>query len=461
MGIIRAAIDAIGGGLADSWLEVIEPGPMDITTVFAPGVAKGQNDRRNSNRKGSPNSVSNGSIIHVYEHQMMILVDGGAIVDYTAEPGYFKVENSSMPSLFNGQFGDTLKETFSRIKYGGIASSEQHVFYINTQEMTGIKFGTKMPINYYDANYNLELNVRAFGTYSVKLSNPLEFYRSVIPTSAVTNNESVDISILTEKNYISEFLGAFQQAITELSMEGVRISQLGAKSLELADHMSKVLEEKWCRNRGMYIQEVGIANISYDDESKEILKMRNQGAVLSDPSIREGYVQGAIARGLENAGSNSNGAVAGFMGMGMGMNAGGGFMGAASATNMQQYQMQQQMQQQQQPQPVQQPVQQQQPQAAAATPANNSWTCSCGKSGNTGKFCAECGSPKPIPMAVGPWTCSCGASNTGKFCAECGAKRPESRKLRCDKCGFEPDMSQPLPKFCPNCGDPINESDYV
>ncbi|MGN0538185.1 MAG: SPFH domain-containing protein [Acutalibacteraceae bacterium] len=454
MGIIRAAVNAVGGALADSWLEVIEPSEMDITTVFAPGVAKAQNDRRNTNRKGSPNSVSNGSIIHVYDHQLMILVDGGAIVDYTAEPGYFQVQNSSMPSLFNGQFGDSLKETFNRIRFGGVTPSEQRVFYINTQEMTGIKFGTKMPINYYDSNYNLELNVRAFGTYSIKLENPLEFYRSVIPTGAVTSNQPVDISILTENNYISEFLGAFQQAITELSMEGVRISQLGAKSLELADHMSKVLDEKWRKNRGMYIQEVGIANISYDDESKEILKMRNQGAVLSDPTIREGYVQGAIARGLENAGSNANGAMAGFVGMGMGMNAGGGFMGAASATNMQQYQMQQQAQQAQQA--------QQTRQTQAQPPVNNGWTCACGHTGNTGKFCAECGKPKPVPMASGAWNCpNCGASNTGKFCAECGAKRPENRKLRCDKCGFEPDMSQPIPKFCPNCGDPINESDYV
>ncbi len=455
MGIIRAALNAVGGGLADSWLEVIEPSEMDITTVFAPGVAKAQNDRRNTNRKGSPNSVSNGSVIHVYDHQLMILVDGGAIVDYTAEPGYFQVQNSSMPSLFNGQFGDSLRETFNRIRFGGVTPSEQRVFYINTQEMTGIKFGTKMPINYYDSNYNLELNVRAFGTYSIKLENPLEFYRSVIPTGAVTSNQPVDISILTENNYISEFLGAFQQAITELSMEGVRISQLGAKSLELADHMSKVLDEKWRKNRGMYIQEVGIANISYDDESKEILKMRNQGAVLSDPTIREGYVQGAIARGLESAGSNSNGAMAGFVGMGMGMNAGGGFMGAASATNMQQYQMQQQAAQQQAAQqpPVQQPIQQN---------INNSWTCSCGHTGNTGKFCAECGKPKPVPAVGGAWTCpSCGANNTGKFCAECGARRPANRKLRCDKCGFEPDMSQPIPKFCPNCGDPINENDYV
>ena len=163
MGIIRAAIDSIGGGLADSWLEVIEPSEMDMRTVFAPGVSvpQGRNDKRNSNTKGTSNTVSNGSIIHVYEHQMMILVDGGAIVDYTAEPGYFKVDNSSLPSLFNGQFGASVKETFNRIKFGGTTPGVQKVFYINTAEMAGINFGTKTPINYYDGVYDMDLNVRA------------------------------------------------------------------------------------------------------------------------------------------------------------------------------------------------------------------------------------------------------------------------------------------------------------
>ena len=161
MGIIRATIDAIGGGLADSWLEVIEPSEMDMRTVFAPGVSvpQGRNDKRNSNTKGTSNTVSNGSIIHVYEHQMMILVDGGAIVDYTAEPGYFKVDNSSLPSLFNGQFGASVKETFNRIKFGGTTPGVQKVFYINTAEMAGINFGTKTPINYYDGVYDMDLNL--------------------------------------------------------------------------------------------------------------------------------------------------------------------------------------------------------------------------------------------------------------------------------------------------------------
>lgn len=468
MGIIRAAIDSIGGGLADSWLEVIEPSEMDMRTVFAPGVSvpQGRNDKRNSNTKGTSNTVSNGSIIHVYEHQMMILVDGGAIVDYTAEPGYFKVDNSSLPSLFNGQFGASVKETFNRIKFGGTTPGVQKVFYINTAEMAGINFGTKTPINYYDGVYDMDLNVRAFGKFSIALTeNPLEFYKKVIPTSAVTNNEAVDIGDLINENYIMEFLDALQQALTEISANNVRISQISTRANRdlLKSTISDLLYESWRRDRGIVIGDVGVT-VSYDDETKKILTERNKGAMLKDATIREGYVQGSVARGLEAAGSNANGSMAGFMGMGIGMNAGGNFMGAASNNNMQQMQMQQQaayQQQQQQAQP-QQPQSEPVP-APAPAPVADGWTCSCGKTGNIGKFCAECGSPKPAPADNGPWTCpECGNQNSGKFCANCGTKKPEKpKKIKCDKCGYEPDMSGPIPKFCPNCGDPINEGDMI
>lgn len=471
MGIIRAAIDSIGGGLADSWLEVIEPSEMDMRTVFAPGVSvpQGRNDKRNSNTKGTSNTVSNGSIIHVYEHQMMILVDGGAIVDYTAEPGYFKVDNSSLPSLFNGQFGASVKETFNRIKFGGTTPGVQKVFYINTAEMAGINFGTKTPINYYDGVYDMDLNVRAFGKFSIALTeNPLEFYKKVIPTSAVTNNEAVDIGDLINENYIMEFLDALQQALTEISANNVRISQISTRANRdlLKSTISDLLYESWRRDRGIVIGDVGVT-VSYDDETKKILTERNKGAMLKDATIREGYVQGSVARGLEAAGSNANGSMAGFMGMGIGMNAGGNFMGAASNNNMQQMQMQQQAQQAQQQAAYQQQQQQAQPQQPQSEPAPapvaDGWTCSCGKTGNIGKFCAECGSPKPVPADNGPWTCpECGNQNSGKFCANCGTKKPEKpKKIKCDKCGYEPDMSGPIPKFCPNCGDPINEGDMI
>lgn len=412
MGIIKAITSAIGGSLADQWLEVLEPDDMGGQTVFTSGVKV----RKGSNTKGTDNTVSNGSVIHVYPNQFMMLVDGGKVVDYTAEEGYYTVNHSALPSLFNGQFGDTLKESFARIKYGGVTPSSQKVFYINLQEIKGIKFGTRSPINYYDMFYNAELFLRAHGTYSIKVTDPLRFYSEVIPK----NERKVEIDSVNAQ-YLDEFLEALQSSINQMSADGTRISFVASKSRELGNYMASTLDDEWKRMRGMEVQSVGLASISYDDESQKLINMRNQGAMLGDPSIREGYVQGSIARGMEAAGSNASGAMAGFMGMGVGMNAAGGYMGSASAANMQQMQMNQA---QQAPQPVHavQPAAPVQPIPQAGSVAGQpaaEWTCGCGAV-NTGKFCGECGSPRPVN---GPWICACGAENTGKFCGECGKPR--------------------------------------
>lgn len=408
MGIVKALTTAISGSLADQWLEVIEAGEMGDQTVFSTGVKI----RKGSNTKGTDNTVSDGSVIHVYPNQFMLLVDGGKVIDYTGEPGYFTVKNSSLPSLFNGQFGEALKESFDRIRYGGETPTSQRVFFINLQEIKGIKFGTPNPINYFDQFYNAELFLRAHGTYSIKVTDPLMFYAEAIPKNA-SKVEVNDINM----QYLSEFLEALQSSINQMSADGIRISYVASKGRELGQYMSDVLDEDWKARRGIAIQSVGIASISYDEESKDLIHLRNQGAMLSDPSVREGYVQGAAARGMEAAGSNSGGSMAGFMGMGMGMNVGGGFMNAASGANFQQMQMnrEQQMKQEQQE------NQGQQNSQAPQSPVKdgNSWTCSCG-SVNTGNFCPECGNKKP----AGPWTCECGAVNSGKFCSDCGKPKP-------------------------------------
>ena len=400
MGIIRAAIQTVTGSLSDQWQEIVEPEGMGEQTVFTKGVVK------KSGGKGTKDVISNGSVIHVYENQFMILVDGGKIVDYTAEPGYFIVDNSSSPSLFNGEWGESLKEAFNRFKFGGATPMSQQVFYINTQEIKGIKFGTRNPINYFDNFYNAELFLRAHGTYSIRITNPLLFYAEAIPRNAVR----VQIDDINSQ-YLAEFLEALQTSINQMSADGVRISYVASKSTELSRYMASTLDESWKNLRGMEIVSVALASISYDEESQKLINMRNQGAMMSDPTIREGYMQSAIARGLEAAGSNANGAAAGYMGMGFGMQAAGSMMGNASAVNLQQMQMNQAAAAQPQ-------ASAPQPQAAPAQ-AGESWTCGCGAV-NTGKFCQECGSARP---QIGPWTCSCGTVNTGKFCSECGKPR--------------------------------------
>lgn len=395
MGIVRAAIRTVTGAAADQWKEIVEPDGMGDRTVFVKGVVK-----RSGGGRGSRDVISNGSVIHVYDNQFMILVDGGKVIDYTAEPGYFIVDNSSMPSMFSGQIEESLKEAFERFKFGGTTPVSQQVFYINLQEIKGIKFGTRTPINYFDSFYNAELFLRAHGTYSVRISNPLLFYAEAVPKNAAR----VEIDDINDQ-YLAEFLEALQTSINQMSADGTRISYVASKGRELSRYMADTLDEEWKKLRGMEILSVALASISYDEESQKLINMRNQGAMMGDPMIREGYLQSAAARGLEAAGSNANGSAAGYMGMGFGMQAAGAVMGTASATNLQQMQMQQA--------------------AKAAGPggqpqtAANGWTCVCGTV-NTGKFCSECGRPRPADAS---WTCSCGTVNTGKFCSECGKPR--------------------------------------
>ena len=413
MGIIKATLSAIGGGLADQWIEAFEADNMSDTTVFTKGVKVRKNDKRNSNKKGTEDFITDGSLVHVYPNQFMILVDGGKIIDYTAEEGYYKVDNKAAPSLFNGNLGGAIKESFSRIKYGGIPTQKQKIFFINLQEIKGIRFGTRTPVNYFDNFYNSELFLRAHGTYSIKITDPIKFYMEAIPKNA----DRVEIDAINEQ-YLSEFLEALQSAINRMSADGIRISYVTSKSRELSDYMATELDEEWKSMRGFEVQAVGIASISYDDDSKELINMRNKGAMLGDASVREGYVQGSIARGIENAGSNAGGSTGAFVGMGIGMGAAGNFMATASETNREQMKAQKE--------------------AAAA----GGWVCSCGAK-NTGRFCAECGKPKPEEG----WTCSCGAKNTGKFCSECGKPRPADSWV-CS-CGAKNSASA---KFCGECG---------
>ena len=284
------------------------------------------------------------------------------------------------------------------------------VFYFYFQEIKGIPFGTSTPVNYFDNFYNSELMLRAHGTYSIKVVEPFKFYQEVIPREAVTENKSVDFADVRAQ-YNEEFVGALGSAINQYSADGERISFIKSKQRLIGQYMAQTLDEEWTQARGMEVFAVGM-DVSYTEDSQELINMRNKGAMLSDAAVQQGYVAANISEGLKDAGSNANGAMAGFMGMGMGMNAGGNIMGG--------YQQNPQYRQQQPTQPQQQAQSQQTPAVQAGG------------------------------AAAGSWTCSCGAVNTGKFCSECGSKKPEAPKKRfCTNCGYELSANA---KFCPECG---------
>ncbi|MDC0825068.1 SPFH domain-containing protein [Lactococcus petauri] len=404
MGIIKAATSSLGGTLADQWLEVIEPEDMSDQTVMTKGVMVRKDDKRGSNRKGTSDVITDGSVVHVYPNMMMLLVDGGKIIDYTAEEGYYTVKNDTAPSMFNGGLKESVQEAFFRFKFGGVTPQKQEVYYINLQEIKGIKFGTATPLQYFDNFYNAELFLRTHGTYSIRITDPILFYANAIPK----NQTQVEISDINEQ-YLQEFLTALNTSINLYSAQGERVSFLPSKSVELSKYMADTLDEEWRKLRGIEVVAVAVSSISYTDDSQKLINMRNQGAMLGDPSVREGYMQGAVARGIEAAGSNTGGAMQAFMGMGMGMNQAGDVLGQASASN--QAQMAQQ--------------------EKAATKSEDTWTCS-----------------------------ACGTENAGKFCSNCGEKKPEAQaslkiEMACSACNAVVNLANGVPKFCPECGQPF------
>ena len=435
MGLIKAGMGAIGGTLADQWKEFFYCDAIDKNVL----VVKGQKrvTSRTTNTKGNDNIISNGSGIAVADGQCMIIVEQGKIVEVCAEPGQFTYDTSTEPSLFSGSLGKSIIETFKtmgkRFAYGGDTGKDQRVYYFNTKEIIDNKFGTANPLPFrvVDSKIGLDIDVsiRCNGVYSYKIANPILFY-----TNVCGNIEQEYTRSEIDSQLKTEFISALQPAFAKLSALEMRPNQVPAHAEELSSFMNEVLNKKWGELRGLQVVSIAMNPITLPEEDAEMIKQAQRTAIMRDPGMAAATLVGAQAEAMKSAASNEAGAMTGFLGMGMAMNAGGGM----NAQNL--YAMAQQ---------------QQAPAAPAPAPAAGGWTCSCGAV-NTGKFCAECGAKKPDDG----WTCSCGTVNKGKFCVECGAKKPASEPLyRCAKCGWEPEDPKHPPKFCPECGDPFDDSD--
>ncbi len=435
MGLIKAAVGALGGVLADQWKEYFYCEALDADTIMVKGE-KNTNKKRSSNRKGSENVISNGSVIAVADGQCMLIVEQGRVVEVSAEPGAFVWDSSTEPSIFAGKFGQSLIDTFKaigrRFTFGGDTGKDQRVYFINTKEIIGNKYGTASPVPFrvVDRNIGLDIDIsiRCNGEFSYRVCDPILFYTNVCGNvDGAYTRQNIDSQLK------SELLTALQPAFAKISAMGVRYSALPGHTTEIAEALNEELSAKWRELRGIEIASFGINAVNASREDEEMIKELQRRAVMRDPTMAAATIVGAQADAMTAAASNENGAMMGFMGMGMAYNAGG--MNAQGL-----YAMGQQNAPQPQPQ---------------AQPQANGWTCSCGTV-NNGNFCAECGSKKP----EAGWICSCGAANKGKFCSNCGTKKPSGAKAyKCDKCGWEPENPQNPPRFCPECGDPINDDD--
>ena len=459
MGLIKAGAGALGGTLADQWKEFFYCEAMEKNVMVTKG--KKRTGSRSSNTKGSDNVISNGSVIAVADGQCMMIVEQGKVVEVCAEPGEFRYDASTEPSIFTGSLGESIKKTFQtvgkRFTFGGDAGKDQRVYYFNTKELIGNKFGTPNPIPFraVDSKIGLDVDVsiRCSGVYSYKISDPLLFYANVCG-----NVEQDYVRDELDSQLKTEFISALQPAFGKLSDLELRPNQIVSHNTELEEAMNKALSAKWGELRGLKVVSIALGSVTLPEEDAEMIKQLQRTAVLQNANMAGAALAGAQADAMKAAASNSSGAMAGFMGMGMAMNAGGANAQNLFAMGQQQTQQSQQQTQQSQQQSQQSRQRQtQQSQHPQSQPQAEGWICSCGASA-AGKFCPECGSPKPAGQ--GGWICSCGTMNKGKFCQNCGTKKPEGVPLyRCDKCGWEPEDPAHPPKFCPECGDVFDEND--
>ena len=398
MGLISAATGAIGGVLADQWREYFYCEALGSDVL----VSKGQkrvNEKRSSNTKASDNIITNGSIVAVNDGQFMMIVEQGRVVDFTAESGEYVYDKSTEPSLFYGGFGkgilESLKIIGRRFTFGGDTAKDQRVYFFNTKEILGNKYGTANPVPFriVDRNVGLDIDIgiRCYGEYSYKFVDPILFYKNICGNVETDyRRDEIDSQLK------SELMTALQPAFARISEMGLRYSALPGHAKEIANALNLELSADWRELRGIEIASFGVSSVTASEEDENRIKQLQQAAALKDPTMAAAVLASAQAQAMQDAAKNENGAFMAFAGMNAAANAGGSNTAALFSMG-----------------------QQQQAQQAAS-----GWTCAkCGQTGNTGKFCSNCGAPAP----EAGWTCQkCGQTgNTGKFCSNCGAGKPE------------------------------------
>lgn len=422
MGLVRAAGAALSTMMGDQWREYFYCNSLDNDTLILKGEKR--IGPKSSNTKGADNIISNGALIAVNDGQCMIIVEQGAIVEVCAEPGEFVFDSSTEPSIFYGDLGENLVNSFKtfvkRFAFGGDTAKDQRIYYFNTKEIIGNKYGTANPVPFRVLDKNIDLDIeialRAHGEFTFRLMDPILFYKNL-----AGNVEKDYKKQEIESQLRSELLTKLQPAFARIAESGVRYYQITAHTDELGQILNELLSKSWGEHYGIEMTAFGISSVTAPEEDIEMIKQLQKNAVYRNATMAAANLTAAQADAMRAAASNeSTGPMMAFAGMNMANQVGGFNAGNLYAMGAEQ-----------------------QNAAAAAnanTPAGNvespapaaaasvagvatasDWTCpKCGHEHNSGKFCSECGTAK-----AEDWTCpECGhAGNKGKFCSECGHKK--------------------------------------
>lgn len=406
MGLILAALSATGSTLSDQWKEYFYCDALPADTICVKGIKRTSGF---SSNHGNDNIITDGSVIAVADGQCMIIVENGQVVDICAEPGEYKYDSKTAPSIFTGKLGDAVKNVFAQIgkrfQFGGQPAEDQRIYYFNTKEIPGLKYGTAAPVPFrvVDARANMDIMIRVkcFGEYSIRVADPILFYTNV--SSNITNAYKVS---QIEEQMKSELLTALQPAFAAISAKGINYAEVPAHTYELTETLNEILSKKWRELRGIEIVSFGMNSIKANEEDeKRIQDLQVAATYTSTIHAAAGQTYAAI-NGVQDAANNAAGAAVGFM----------NYNAATATSGLNPSALYAQAAQEQ-------AAAAQAAQAAQAAPAPDSWTCpKCGKV-STGNFCSNCGTAKPADTK---WICpKCGRENDGNFCANCGTAKPE------------------------------------
>ncbi len=443
MGLIKSIINATTGTLGDQWVDFFTCDSMDSDTLVSIGTRPSQ--AKSGNHSFSENIITNGAKINVADGQCMLICENGKIVDFCAEPGQYVYDTDVQPSLLAGGFRDlgaTFQQIGKRFLAGGAPTDEQKIYYVNTKEIFGNKIGFAN-IPFRDSEFQFTVKVRGFGEYTFKISNPLLFYKEIVGNISTDYTKEALLQIMK-----AEVMNTIQPALGKIAAQRIAYDQLINYPDEIGTAVDEVLSNRWGASRGIEITVFAIESITISDEDAAKIAQFQESRIYSNQQMAAGFLTTSTGEAMQNAASNSGGAMQGFLGMGMaqgqmsGMGLQNMFQNTPNGTPVA-------------PTPA--------PTPAPSTPvaSASAWTCGCGNSNESG-FCSNCGSKKPVAETVSGWACTCGASNMGKFCSTCGTKKPAAAaQYQCDKCKWTPaDMTQP-PKFCPECGDPFDNDDVI
>lgn len=412
MGLIKAAVGAVGGTLGDQWKDLISCEDMGNDTLMV----------KKTTESGQ---ISKDSRIIVAPGQVAVIYDSGTILDATAEEGSYNFDQSTSPTFFAGQFGDVFKEMWTRFTYGGTPNKEQAVFFFNIKEIKDNKFGTGNPIPFQDWSHPipnqmtgtmtpLRVQVRCYGKYTFKISDPAIFMRNHAGTADVVKKDDL------VEQMRSEVIASFQNVLNELgtSNHKVPVLELPSNTDEIKKTMDDKVFDAPIRERGIQLVSFSVESVTLDDESTK--KIDNY-ELSSNSFMQQGTLVGAYSNAVQDAANNANGAANGVLGVGMMNMASGGMIGgtaqgvfgqkgATTAEPVDPFAKSDEVKEQEDVKEVKEEVK------------TGGVTCSKCGAVVTGKFCSECGEPVQSAEPTVKHCSNCGAEVTGKFCTECGTK---------------------------------------